>query len=229
MSDDRNQEEPGEIEALLPWYVAGTLSEAETHAVGAALRTDPQLALQRGRIEEERAEAIGAVETVVPPSSRMAERLFAEIAADLHQEAEAERSWLERLGSRLSATLGSLAPSRLGLAAVAGILAVFVIGGAVGSLLTRQVIPDIYQTASGPGIAVSQGAFALIAFDPAARADRIAIILSVNGASIVDGPRPGAIYRIRIGPSAMTETARRDAIAKLAADKATVKAVIASP
>lgn len=176
-------------------------------------------------LERQRQEALALSRALPPLPTRVADRLFAAIDSDLRAEREAGRGPVLRLGEWLGVRSARARGGWLaGVAALA-----LLIGLLAGWLATEDWFRNFYRAASGPGIAVSEGAFALVVFAPDARADRIAILLAVNGASIVDGPRPGAVYRVRIGPADMDEEARRDAIAKLAADKTTIKGVVASP
>jgi hypothetical protein len=97
--------EPGretrhEIEALLPWYAAGTLSRSDADRVERALAGDSELAQCYDRIREELVETIYLNETLGAPSELVSERLFAAIDA---QETRAPRRRRQRL-SRTSVT-----------------------------------------------------------------------------------------------------------------------------
>src|SRR6201982_4291786 len=97
----RNEEpEPQEIEALLPWYAAGTLSRRDANRVERALASDRELARQYDLVREELVETIHLNETLGAPSARAMERLFAAIDAE---EARAPRQgrWFD-LGRRIS-------------------------------------------------------------------------------------------------------------------------------
>ena len=76
------REEPGEIEALLPWHAAGTLSARDSRRVEEALARDPALARQYAVIQEEFAETIHLNESLGAPSARAMQRLFAGIDAE---------------------------------------------------------------------------------------------------------------------------------------------------
>ena len=71
------EQEPGDIEALLPWYAAGTLNAREARRVEEALARDFELAKQYAVIREEYAETIGLNETLGAPSARAMQKLFA--------------------------------------------------------------------------------------------------------------------------------------------------------
>jgi hypothetical protein len=68
-----------EIEALLPWYAAGTLSRRDANRVEQALAGDRELARQYDLVREELVETIHLNETLGAPSARAIERLFAAI------------------------------------------------------------------------------------------------------------------------------------------------------
>src|SRR5215475_2422817 len=71
-----------DIEALLPWHAAGTLSRRDAERVEQALSQDAELARQFELVREEMAETIHLNETLGAPSSRAAQRLFAAIEAE---------------------------------------------------------------------------------------------------------------------------------------------------
>src|SRR6478736_7634678 len=75
-------QEPGEIEMLLPWHAAGTLNARDARRVEEALARDPGLARQYAVIREEYAETISLNETLGAPSVRAMQKLFAAIDAE---------------------------------------------------------------------------------------------------------------------------------------------------
>jgi anti-sigma factor RsiW len=88
-----------EIEALLPWYAAGTLSRHDADLVEQALAGDPELARRYDLVRQELAETIHLNETLGVPSARAMEKLFA--AIDAH-EAGAPRRRRRRISRPLS-------------------------------------------------------------------------------------------------------------------------------
>src|SRR5882757_9868977 len=72
-------QEPGEIEMLLPWHAAGTLNARDSRRVEEALASDPELARQYAVIREEYAETISLNESLGAPSARAMTKLFAAI------------------------------------------------------------------------------------------------------------------------------------------------------
>ena len=74
--------EPSELEMLLPFHAAGTLSTRDARRVEDALASDPELARQYAVIREEYAETISLNESLGAPSSRAMAKLFAAIDAE---------------------------------------------------------------------------------------------------------------------------------------------------
>src|ERR1700677_976472 len=79
---ERDNMEPNEIEALLPWYGACTLGQRARQRVEEARRQDPELMRQLDLVREEFAETIHLNETLGAPSPRVADRLMAAIDAE---------------------------------------------------------------------------------------------------------------------------------------------------
>ncbi len=73
MSNRMPEQEPGEIEALLPWHAAGTLNARDARRVEEALARDADLARQYEVIREEYAETIALNESRRPVGARDAE------------------------------------------------------------------------------------------------------------------------------------------------------------
>jgi anti-sigma-K factor RskA len=71
-----------EIEALLPWYAAGTLSRYDADRVEQALARDPELARRYDLVRQELAETVRLNETLSVPSARAMEKLLAAIDAE---------------------------------------------------------------------------------------------------------------------------------------------------
>ena len=78
-----------QLELLLPWYVAGTLSRSKSDCVEKALTGDVELARRYALVLEELAETINLNEALGEPSASVAETLFAAIDVEeaLHRSA----------------------------------------------------------------------------------------------------------------------------------------------
>ena len=79
MNDTNQRLSADDIEALLPWYAAGTLDAREANQVEAAVAADATLARHLDLVREEMTEAIVLNEALGVPSARVMEKLFSAI------------------------------------------------------------------------------------------------------------------------------------------------------
>jgi hypothetical protein len=208
----RNDEERRELEELLPWFAAGTLARRDMQRVEDAIEGDPALARKYEAVLEELAGTAELNETLGAPSSRVMQKLFANIDAEPARHAVRTPS----LAERLSEFLASLSPRTLAWSAtIAGLLIVLQAGFLGGVLIDRGA----FQVAGG-NTASSQPAFALVRFAPDATAAEIAQLLDANDVSIAEGPLPGGLYRIRPAAGELPEEQATRIIEQLRADKA---------
>jgi len=199
-----NETERRDIEALLPWHAAGTLSRREAQRVEAALEQDQHLARQFELVREELSETIHLNETLGAPSARAMERLLAGI------EAEGAKSRKRRsfdLAAFIAERLGGFSPRTLAWSAMAAVLAIVLQAGVLAGLYLNEPgseAPAAYRTASAPTRSfVPAGTYALIGFSPQASAADVTKFLDAHKASVVDGPKPGGLYRIRLSMTAL--------------------------
>jgi len=75
------EQEPSEIELLLPWHATGTLNARDARRVEEALARDPELAKQYAVIREEYAATVHLNESLGGPPPRAMLKLFAAIDA----------------------------------------------------------------------------------------------------------------------------------------------------
>jgi hypothetical protein len=206
---------PGDIETLLPWHAAGTLSRRDAQRVERALARDPELARRYALVREELAETIHLNETLGAPSARAMQTLFAKI------DAEPARSSAPslHLGARLSAWFASLTPRTLALAGGAAVFAILLQAGLIAGIVLKQTAPAGYETASAPSRAPGVGAFTLIRFAPQASFDDINKFLETNKLSIVAGPVAGGLYKVRVATSALPKAEIDGIVKKLQQDK----------
>ena len=73
------EQEPCEMEMLLPWRAAGALNARDARRIEGALACDPKLAKQYAAIRQECAEIIHLNEGLGGPSARVMRKLFAAI------------------------------------------------------------------------------------------------------------------------------------------------------
>src|SRR5271165_237569 len=76
------QQQREDIEALLPWHAAGTLSRRDAERVEAALANDNELARRYDLVREELGETIRLNESLGAPSARAMDRLMAGLEAE---------------------------------------------------------------------------------------------------------------------------------------------------
>ncbi len=208
-------DEREEIEALLPWFVTGKLAEAERVRVELYLAEHPDVARQVALAREESAETIAGAESFGVPSRASFDRLMVEVGRQERRQAGLLQSFAPYL-ERIADWIGGFSRMQLGGLAVAAALLLAVQAVTVTYLMTGG--GATYQTASGPSdIAPARGTFALVTFKPAATAQEITAMLAEVGAQVVDGPKAGGIWRVRLSAEPL---AAADAEARIATMRA---------
>src|SRR5450759_3719220 len=182
-----NKEAHSDIEELLPWHAAGTLSRRDAQRVEAALARDPELARRYALVREELGETILLNETLGAPSGRAMEKLFAKI------DAEPARKQVLSLnfGVRVAGFFASLSPRTLAWSASAAALAILLQAGLIAGIVLKEQSADGYETASAPSTDPDVGAFTLIRFAPQASSDDITKFLEANKLQVAAGPMSG--------------------------------------
>jgi hypothetical protein len=198
----RNQTEREEIEALLPWHAAGTLSRRDAQRVEAAIEEDRDLARQFELVREELSETIHRNETLGAPSARAMEKLLAGIEAEPRRR---RRSF--DLAAFIGERLTVFSPRTLAWSATAAVLAIVLQAGLIAGLYLGEPgseSPAAFRTASAPTRSFAPaGSYALIGFTPQASTADVTKFLEAHKATIVDGPKPGGLYRIRVSAAAL--------------------------
>jgi anti-sigma factor RsiW len=195
------------IEALLPWYAAGTLDPDDVRRVEEALARQPELQASLRVIREDRDETIALNESLGAPGHRAWTKVMAAV------EAEPRRPGL---AARLAALVGLGAqpnPTRLALVGAVAALVIVAESAAIVTMLPGPGGPS-YRTASEAPSAAA-GAAVLVAFAPDARLDQISPWLQQRHATIVDGPR-GGFYRLRVGDKPLSKAEMSALVADLA-------------
>lgn len=202
--------EADEFEAFLPWYVSGKISTADKAKVEAYLAKHPEVRSHVAMARDEADNVFAANAQIEAPRDAL-DKLRASIAsspsARLHS---VKASLIDKLGLFLS----GLAPRQLAYAGISAALAIAVLGGSLGSLKSGGQGAG-YQTAAGPGASAAKGTFALVAFQPAAPAGALSAFLAENKLAIVEGPKAGGVFRVRLSDEALSKEATEAAIAKL--------------
>jgi|EndMetStandDraft_8_1072994.scaffolds.fasta_scaffold36551_2 hypothetical protein len=240
MSNKVPNQEPGEIEALLPWHAAGTLNARDARRVDDALASDPELARQYAVIQEEYAETIGLNESLGAPSSRAMQKLFAAIDA----EPARSGSTSVDLSARISGFFASLSPRTLAASAAVGALAIMLQASVIGTVLmqrdTRTFQTASYEAAPSPASAPTTVTRSLapapapasveaptrlfVRFAPTARVSDITALLDGYQGTIVDSGKDG-LFRLQFGNRVMTKDQIAGLIRRLENEKIVSMAV----
>jgi anti-sigma factor RsiW len=201
-SNDRLSQ--GDLEDLLPWHAAGTLDANEAAEVERALACDPELARRFALVREELTETILLNESLGAPSARAMETLFRAIDQD--------RRVVRRVaaGPSLGARIAEFfSPRALAWTAAAAAVIVVLQAGVITRMALQQRDGGSetlsFETASAPVTrGLSIGSYALVRFAPQASMADVNKFLDDRGAAIVDGPKPGGLYRVRVAQSSLS-------------------------
>jgi anti-sigma-K factor RskA len=188
----REAPERQEIEALLPWHAAGTLSRRDRERVERAIASDSELARRLTLVREELQETIHLNESLGVPSSRAMEKLFATIEAE-GAPAPVRRSF--DLVGRVSEFLSGFAPRTIAYAAAAATVALFL----QSAMLTAALMKDRSDTPTTQLASANtpSNAHAKIRFAPFATSSEITAFLNAHGAEVVEGPGRNGTFNIR--------------------------------
>ena len=189
---------PEDVELLLPWYAAGTLSRRDAARVEQALANDNELATRYEMVREELGETIRLNETLGAPSARAMQQLFAKIDAEPVRTPKVSFN----LGAWLTEFVASFQPRTLAYGAMAAALAIVLQAGLLAGMFAKDGGTG-FTTASAPENA--KGAFVAVRFNPQASAADITKFLTDNKASLVGGPAAGGLFKLRMSDSAMSE------------------------
>jgi hypothetical protein len=222
----------GDLEELLPWHAAGTLDSDEAAEVERALAADPELARRFALVREELTETILLNESLGAPSARAMETLFRAIDQD--------RKVVRRVAS--SPSLGArvaqfFSPRMLAWSASAAAVIVLLQAGVITGLVMGEhdgAAPPVraaasasdmpsYETASAPitrGLEIDS--YALVRFAPQASIGDINKFLDDHDAAIVDGPKAGGVYRVRVAHGSLSRQQLARTVKELEADKSIV-------
>jgi anti-sigma factor RsiW len=222
------EQEPGEIEMLLPWHAAGTLNARDARSVDEALARDPELARQYAAIQQEYAETIHLNESLGAPSARAMQKLFAAIDG----EPARKPSVSFNISARISGFFARLSPRTLAWSASLGALALLLQAGVIGAVLVKNQNAS-FQTASLSAnepitrdLGQAPPPRALVRFAPDARVADITALLDNYQATIVDGAK-GGMFRLQFGNRAMGKDEIASLMKKLQGEKIVNLAVAA--
>jgi anti-sigma-K factor RskA len=178
-----------DIEALLPWHAAGTLSRRDSERVERALAADRELARRYDLVREELNETIHLNESLGAPSARAMEKLFARIDA----EAPVARKTSFNFVGRITEFMSSFSPRTLALAGSAAAVAIVL----QAAVLTTVVVRDQGGAGEFSLASIGDGKTAVVRFNAQARADDITRFLNLHNMVVVGGPKKGNLYDIQ--------------------------------
>ena len=221
------EQEPSEIELLLPWHAAGTLNARDAKRVEEALARDPELAKQYAAIREEYAETIGLNESLGAPSARAMQKLFAAIDAEPARQPSA---W-SNFSARFFGFFAGLSPRTLAWSGSLAALVLVLQAGVIGTVLVKNQ-PATFETASlstnepiTRGLGPEAPPRALVRFAADARVADITALLDLYQASIVD--TRGGLFRLQFGNKALPKDEVASLMTKLQGEKIVSLAVAA--
>lgn len=183
MNERPNEDLPeDEVELLLPFYVNGTLGEADRQAVESWLAENADASAHLLRANEELELTRMDSDALGMPSRQVLDTLMSKVGA---QPARAE-------GMGIVQRIWDMLSPRYAFAGAAALCAVIALQAGY-IVYAGQNAPAQYQTATGETTAFS-GPTALVAFSGEVEMTRIADTLTELGLTIVDGPKPGGIF-----------------------------------
>jgi anti-sigma factor RsiW len=212
MNTKKNEAEklPEDVELLLPWHAAGTLSRRDAARVEQALANDNELAARYDMVREELGETIRLNETLGAPSARAMQDLFAKIDAEPARKPKVSFN----LGAWLTGFVTGFQPRTLAYGATAAALAIVLQAGILAGVFIKE--GGSFTSAS---LTTNEGAaYVAVRFNPQASAADITKFLAANQASIVGGPATGGLFKLRVSNKAMSEDEHSAVVKKLAAD-----------
>ncbi|WP_374385279.1 hypothetical protein [Dongia sp.] len=212
MSARNDEKRPLSLEdaqELLPWYLTGKLSSAESDAVDDMLKGSADL---RSQLETARAQQNAVIESnadVTGPSSANLTKLLQQIESTKQRRyvVANEPGFFERL-------LGSWARPRpaLQFALVAACALIVAQGVMLYQFQGKsQQAGGDYATASAGGEVAIPAASLIVSFRPDVTTAQLAQMLSEIDATVIDGPKPGQTFILGLADAASLD----GAIAKL--------------
>jgi anti-sigma factor RsiW len=201
-----------EVEMMLPFYVTGQLDHAEADEIDEYLKHHPDVARQLDLIRAERESTAAGNAIYASRPARSFDRVAAMIGKTPAQPARSAGwglDWIKRLFAMPSSPT-------LGFVGAAAAIVILLQAATIGTLVVAQYT-GIFTGASGGNGTVDAGTTAVVRFADDASAAAIADVLSGLGVKIIDGPRGGRLFTVRIGPKTMNESERERLIAALKA------------
>jgi anti-sigma factor RsiW len=204
-----------EVEKLLPFYVTGRLDHADAEEIGDYVERHPDVAKQLDLARAERDSAVAANAIYANRPVRSFDRVAAMIGKSAAQPARAAPrglDWIDGI-KRLFAMPSSPALRFVGAAAA---IVIILQAATIATLVVERYSGIFIKAGVGNGT-VDAGTTAVVRFADDATTAAITDALSSLGVRIVDGPRGGRLFTVRLGPKDMGEGERERLIAALKA------------
>lgn len=195
-----------EIEMLLPFYVTGRLNRSERGLIADHVGERPDLVRQLALIQDERVGAIAANKAIATSPRLDFRRVTAAIAA--RPSSLRPRPW-----DRIKRWFEMPVSQSRGWAVAATLLILLQVA-AIASLVATRQSHDFFA-ASGTKQVAGPSTTVLVRFAEGTTTSAIAGMLAGLGMTIVDGPKGGGVFTVRLGPGDMKEAERDRAIAEL--------------
>jgi anti-sigma factor RsiW len=213
---------PEDIELLLPWHAAGTLSRRDAARVEQALANDNELAARYELVREELGEAIRLNENLGAPSTRAMEALFQKIDAEPKREPKSTF----QLGVWLTELFASFSPRTLAYGAAGAAFAIVLQAGILAGVFVKQGTGE-----SGPMVVAGQhvvddASYLNIRFKPEASVTDVTRLLSSNKAVIVASPEmTDGFFKVRVANKRLSND-EMNAVKKTLLDNPAVSFVV---
>jgi hypothetical protein len=201
-----------EIEMLLPFYLTGRLDRGDADKIDEYVSRRPIVARHLSLIRDERTGAVAANEAFAARPARNFQRLATAIAVRPAQTARPDGRLLDRIKRFFEMPVSH---SR-GWISAAAALVIIVQGAAIATLVVTQYSPT-FTAASGGREATGAGTFVVVRFADGATTSAVTEVLAGLDMAIVDGPKSGGLFTVRLGARDMKEVERDRAIADLRA------------
>jgi anti-sigma factor RsiW len=191
-----------DVMELLPWYVTGKTSPAESAAIERHLSASPKLQAELAMARRERQVSLDSMQSVGAPSPDLLKKVMSQL--------EGARQWAPIAKERDAATpsllarlFGFASTPALRFVAAAACLVIVLEGAAIVKLAGSG---GIYETASAPDTSAA-GPHLIVQFQPNAGVAAIGSVLSGLDAGILRGPMPDGSYVIGLKPGADVDQA----------------------
>jgi len=211
MNNETNaQRKREDIEMLLPFYVTGRLDRADADRIGDYLSQHPEVASELELVRDERASTIANNAIYADRPVRSFDRVAAMIRKTPARTARPAARWLDRIRELFSMP----SSPALGWVGAAAAIVILLQTATIGTLVVTQY-SGIFTGASGGNGATDIGTTVVVQFADGASASSVADALNGLGLKIVDGPRGGKLFTVRLGPKGMDSGERDRLIAAL--------------